>query len=90
MNPDRRKWRTKSEAAVVVMEMLPYHKGGATIDRLVHGKENDPLPCSTNLSASECRRAIGWLYGRGRVRVAEVRDGQEVWVISEPKQLAQR
>lgn len=90
MKPERRRLIKKSEAAAVVMEMLPYHKGGATIDQLVHGKENDPLPCSTNLSASECRRAVGWLYGRGRIRVAELREGKEVWIICDPKQLAER
>lgn len=73
----------------MVLEMLPYHKGGATIEQLVLGRD-DQLPCSVNLSASECQRALGRLYGRGRVRVAEVREGKEVWVVSDPKQLAKR
>lgn len=54
-------------------------KDGVTVDGLVKGPESDPN-LRTYLAASECRRALGWLYGRGLIRVSEVRNGQEVWV----------
>lgn len=57
----------------------------ATIAELVNGKMNEASPTTTTgLTEMEARDAMGWLYSRGRARVVEVRDGEEVWEVVYP------
>lgn len=56
--------------------------GAASVIQLVTGVDGVG---GLSFSASEIRRALGWLYGRGRVRVARIEDGQEFWTLTSEK-----
>lgn len=77
-------WKpTKRQATLDVQMALARVNKGVTIPDLI----TDPIGGFKELclTASETRRALGWLYGRGRVKVIEVRDGEEVWVLTSSK-----
>ncbi len=72
---------TTDAHADLVVSMLVYVPGKWTISDLVRGpkESDDRYRGGCGLTASEVRRALGWLYGQGRARIVEVKDGAEVW-----------
>ncbi len=74
---------TKHEAVKLILDIMQFAVFGrrATVDELVNGKSDDnaPYKTTTGLTDYEVREALGWLYGRGRARVVEIRNGEEVW-----------
>lgn len=77
-------WKpTKNQATQDVTLALARLGKGVTIFELI----TDPPGGFKELclTASETRRALGWLYGRGRAKVVEVRDGEEVWALTSSK-----
>ena len=56
-----------------LLQIMNLQPGKFTIDNLV---------TSMGMPASRLRKAVGWLYGRGYVKVDSVVDGKEVWRIA--------
>lgn len=62
-------------------------ENGVTVDQLVDGTGDTNR---VHLTASEIRRTLGWMYGRGRARVVGVIDGQEIWKLCDVDENAKR
>lgn len=78
-------WPTKAEAVGVVRDALSSPWGmhdGITVKDLVADTANG-WPMMRVMTASQVRRAIGWLYGRGYLKVVQVRDGEPAWALTD-------
>lgn len=75
----------KRAAINYVMQTLSFaaFNNAASVEQFVTGV--DGVGGST-FSASEIRRALGWLYGRGGARVVRVENGQEFWSLTKEKE----
>ncbi len=74
----------KTHSVVMVMCTLDRYdspfENGATVKDL-----GDALN-GTCLAASDIRRAVGWLYGRGMLKVTAVRNGEPAWAVTSPEE----
>lgn len=60
---------------------------GLTVKQLCkHALAND----NVSLSSSEVRRALGWFYGQGRVKVVAVIAEEEYWNVTTDDEMLQR
>lgn len=57
----------------IVVNALEEFKNGASVALIIDNSRVIGSP----ITASEARRALGWMYGRGIAKVSEVSNGQE-------------
>lgn len=77
--------------ADAVFSTLSYSPGIFTVNELVQGRNHE---CgarfgATGLTASEVRRALGYLYGCGRAKIVSVVDGVESWALTSNEEKSQ-
>jgi hypothetical protein len=79
---------TRHEAVKLILDIMQFAVFSTARDHYRVGQrkktETSPPKTTTGLTEMEARDAMAWLYSRGRARVVEVRDGEEVWEVVYP------